>query len=171
MRLLHWIRAILVLGMLSAGWLMTRLEDVVPSKYGTIYPLHKSFGLLLLGLVVIQIIIRLRTRLPKSSEILAPWEKHLAKLTHATIYLLLVAVPLMGYAMSSSYSHSDGITLFGLPVAELLPKNDTRFAMFQWLHRTMAYGLLALMALHVAGVVKHRYFDKRPGSDVLRRML
>ncbi len=166
LRLLHWIRAALVLGMISAGWLMTNLADAVPWKYGTLYPTHKSFGLLILGLVVIQITIRSSTVLPPPSNIDA-WEARLSKLVHGAMYLLLVAVPLMGYAMSSSYSQSDGVTFFGLPVPELLPKDDARFVIFQSLHRILAYTLLAMVGLHVAGVVKHRYFDKRPGSDVL----
>ncbi len=171
LRVLHWSRAVLVLGLIAAGWLMTSLNDATPLKYGTLYPTHKSFGLLVFGLAVVQIALRLQTKLPPSAPGIAVWEALLSKLVHAAIYLLLVAVPLMGYAMSSSYSHSDGVTFFGLPVAELLPKDDARFAVFQLLHRVMAYTLLVMIVLHVAGVVKHRYFDKRPGSDVLPRML
>ena len=171
LRILHWTRAALVFGMLGTGWVMTRLEDAVPVKYETLYPLHKSFGLLVFALVVVQIAIRLQTTLPPSASGIAPWEQRLSKLVHTVMYLLLVAVPLMGYAMSSSYSQSDGVTFFGIPVAELLPKDDARFAVFQWMHRIMAYTLLGLIGLHIGGVVKHRYFDKRSGSDILPRML
>jgi cytochrome b561 len=171
LRMLHWARAVLVIGMIAAGWLMTSLDDATPWKYGRLYPIHKSFGLLVFGLAVVQIAIRLRTTLPPSASGIDVWEARLSKLVHAAMYMLLVSVPLMGYAMSSSYSHSDGVTFFGLPVAELLRKDDARFAVFQLLHKIMAYALLAMIALHVAGVVKHRYFDKRPGSDVLPRML
>ncbi|MBW6533147.1 cytochrome b [Sphingomonas sp. RRHST34] len=171
LRLLHWTRAALVIGMIAAGWLMTSLADAVPWKYGTLYPTHKSFGLLVLGLVVVQIAIRLSTGLPPCASALDAWEARLSKLVHGAMYMLLVAVPLMGYAMSSSYSQSDGVTFFGFPVPELLAKDDTRFAIFQSLHRILAYTLLAMVGLHVAGVVKHRYFDRRPGSDVLARML
>lgn len=171
LRLLHWTRAALVSGMIAAGWLMTSLADATPLKYGTLYPTHKSFGLLVLGLVVAQIAIRVSTTLPPSAPAIHAWEARLSKLVHGAMYMLLVAVPLMGYAMSSSYSHSDGVTFFGVPVPELLAKDDRRFAVFQSLHRIMAYTLLAMIALHVAGVMKHRFLDKRPGSDVLPRML
>ncbi|MBD8735370.1 cytochrome b [Sphingomonas sp. CFBP 13706] len=171
LRLLHWSRAVIVFGMLGAGWVMTSLDDAVPMKYGVLYPTHKSFGLLVLCLVVVQITIRLRTNLPPPALAIDPWEGKLSKLVHAVMYLLLVAVPLMGYAMSSSYSHSDGVTFFGIPVAELLPKDDARFTVFQSVHKVLAYTLLAFVVLHVAGVVKHRYFDRQQGSDVLPRML
>jgi len=171
LRMLHWTRAVLIIGMIAAGWLMTSLDDATPWKYGMLYPNHKSFGLLVFGLVMVQIVIRLRATLPPSAPGIDVLEARLSKLVHAAMYMLLVAVPLMGYAMSSSYSHSDGVTFFGFPVAELLPKDDARFAAFQLVHKIMAYTLLAMIVLHVAGVVKHRYFDKRPGSDVLPRML
>lgn len=171
LRLLHWTRAVLIVGIVGAGWLMTSLGDAVPMKYGTLYPLHKSFGLLVLSLVVVQIAVRLRTELPPPAAAIAVWERRLSGLVHTAMYLLLVSVPLMGYAMSSSYTHSDGVTFFGIPVVELLPKDDARFAAFQWLHRVMAYMLLAMIVLHVAGVVKHRWFDRRAGSDILPRML
>ncbi len=171
LRMLHWVRAVLVIQTLGAGWVMTILEDAESWKYGVLYPTHKSFGLLVFGIVVAQIVIRWCTKLPPSASVIAPWERRLSKMVHATMYVLLVAVPLMGYAMSSSYSRSDGITLFGLQVAELLPKDDARFVVFQTMHKIMAYTLLAMIVLHVAGVVKHRYFDQRSGSDVLPRML
>lgn len=171
LRVLHWTRAVLVIGMVSAGWLMTSLGDAAPLKYGTLYPTHKSFGLLVFGIVVVQIVIRLSTKLPPPAAVISSWEGRLSKLVHAAMYMLLVAVPLMGYAMSSSYSHGDGVTFFGIPVAELLPKDDARFAVFQSLHKIMAYTLLAMIGLHVAGVVKHRYLDEQPRSDVLPRML
>ncbi len=171
LRLLHWIRAMLVIETLVAGWVMTILDDAEPWKYGALYPTHKSFGLLIFGVVVVQVAIRLGTRLPPSAPAISRWERNLSKLVHAMMYVLLMAVPLMGYAMSSSYSRSDGITLFGIPVVELLPKDDARFAVFRSTHKIMAYTLLAMIVLHIAGVVKHRYFDRCPGSDVLPRML
>lgn len=58
---------------------------------------------------------------------------------------------------------------FGVLV--LLPKNDARFEVFQLLHRWLAWALLALVVMHVAGALKHRFFDGDPDSDVLRRML
>ena len=153
------------------GWLMTRLGDGAALKYGTLYPLHKSSGLLVLSLVGLQIAIRLRTTLPPPAAGIPQTNRRLSQLVHGAMYLLLVSVPLMGYAMSSSYSLSDGITFFGIPITELLPKDDARFELFQWMHKIMAYTLLALIGLHVAAVVKHRYLDKSPGRDVLPRMM
>lgn len=170
LRVLHWLRAVLVLGLIAAGWTMTSLEDETAEKFGQLYPLHKSFGLLVLLIVLVQLGIRAMSTLPGPAE-LPKHERVLSHVVHVAIYALLLIVPLMGYAMSSSFTHSDGVTLFGLHVPELLPKNDAAFRVFQVLHKVLAYTLLGLIALHVAGALKHRFFDKNPGSDVLPRML
>jgi cytochrome b561 len=56
-------------------------------------------------------------------------------------------------------------------MTELLPKNDARFAVFQALHRYLAYTLLALVVLHILGALKHRFLGKSRDNDVLSRMI
>ncbi|MBV7562735.1 cytochrome b [Pseudomonas sp. sia0905] len=169
---LHWVRAVLVLGLLWAGWHMTGMSDDVESKFVLYYPWHKSFGVLAFLVVVTQLIIRLKTPvLPKPPLTLARHERFLAQLVQRSMYVLLVLVPLMGYSMSSTYTMSDGVYFFGVNLPELLAKNDDWFVVFQWLHKTLAYTLLALIALHLVGSLKHRFFDKDKRNDVMKRML
>lgn len=119
-----------------------------------------------------QITLRWRApSIPQPLETLAPYEQILSRLTQRAMYALVVIVPLMGYSISSTYTMSDGVFFFGVNLPELLPKNDDWFAVFQWLHKVLAYTLLALIVLHVVGAHKHRFFDKDPRNDVLRRML
>jgi cytochrome b561 len=172
LRILHWVRALLVAGLLWAGWHMTGLNDEVASKYELYYPWHKSFGVLAFLVVLIQIALRVKTpRLPQPPETLARYERVSSRLAHRALYALLVIVPLMGYSMSSTYTMSDGVFFFGVNLPELLGKNDDWFVVFQWLHKVLAYTLLGLVLVHVAGALKHRFFDRDPRSDVLRRML
>ncbi|VVN49955.1 Cytochrome b561 [Pseudomonas fluorescens] len=172
LRVLHWVRAVLVLGLLWVGWHMTGMNDEVASKYELYYPWHKSFGVLTFLVVLTQLAVRFRTpRLPQPLETLAGYERFLSRLTQRVMYVLLVIVPLMGYSMSSTYTMSDGVFFFGVNLPELLPKNDDWFAVFQWLHKVLAYTLLVLIVLHVAGALKHRFYDRDPRNDVLRRML
>lgn len=170
LRLLHWVRATLIFGLLAVGFLMVRLADDTPGKFETLYPLHKEFGVLLFLIVVVQLIIRSRAALPALPAGLSRWEVLLSKTVHRAMLVLIVVVPLMGYSMSSTFTQSDGVPFFFMEMPELLPKNDDAFAVFQALHRYCAYTLLALIALHVAGVLKHRFID-RDGTDVLPRML
>lgn len=175
MRVLHWLRAALILGLIGSGWYMTGLPDDMPTvKYGLFYPNHKQFGVLVWLLALVHLAIRWsnRDRLPQEPEALKPWEKALSHTVHRVIMLLTVLIPLLGYSMSSSFTQSDGVPFFFFgELPELLPKNDKLFAIFQALHKYGAYALLALVALHVAGAVKHRILDKGGDTDVLPRML
>jgi len=171
MRVLHWLMAAIIIGMVGVGWTMVSMDDKVPAKFDLLYPWHKSFGMLVLILVTIRLVTRLRSSIPPEPEQLAAWEKALAKAAHVTLYVLMIVVPCMGYSMSSTYTESDGVFFFGVNLPELLPKNDSWFKVFQALHRILAYTLLALIVLHVAGALKHRFFDRNRAADVLPRML
>ena len=171
MRLFHWSMAAIILGMIWAGWAMVWPDENTPSKFDFLYPWHKSFGMLILFAAVARLITRARSPKPDLPVGLAQWEKTGAKVGHALLYTLMFVVPLMGYAMSSSFTQSDGVFFFGVNLPELLPKNDARFAVFQMLHRYLAYTLLALVAVHIIGALKHRFLDRNRDNDVLSKMV
>jgi cytochrome b561 len=172
MRVLHWLRAAVVIGTASAGLVMVNLPDELPAKFELLYPNHKQFGLLALLLVLAQLLLRARSSVPVPPSSLQPWERTLSRFAHRALYVLLIVVPLMGYSMSSTFTQSDGVPFFFIThVPELLPKNDRWFEVFQLLHRILAYALLALIVLHVVGALKHRYLDRDAEADVLQRML
>lgn len=171
LRILHWIRAVLILGLIALGWTMVSLSEETGSRFPMLYPLHKEFGVLVFLIAIVQLAIRSRSTLPALPAGLTRWEKVLAKTVHRAMLALIVIVPLMGYSMSSSFTQSDGVPFFFWEMPELLPKNDDAFAVFQVLHRYLAYTLLVLIVLHVAGVVKHRLMDRGGDTDVLPRML
>jgi cytochrome b561 len=170
LRLIHWTMAVIILGLIGVGWKMVSLPEDAPID---LYPWHKSFGLLALLLVVVRLATRVRLSplIPPLPEGLAHWEKRLSKLAHGALYALMIIVPCMGYAMSSSFTQSDGVTFFGIDVPELLPKNDARFEVFRALHRWLAYTLLGVVGLHVAGAIKHRLIDRDRANDVLSKMI
>ena len=171
-RVLHWTMAIIILGLIWAGWTMVSMSDDDPAKYGDFYPWHKSFGMLALFLVVARLFIRSRATLPPLPAGLASsWEGTAAKIGHFALYTLMIVVPCMGYSMSSSFTQSDGVYFFGVNLPELLPKNDARFEVFQRLHRWLAYTLLVLIGLHLLGALKHRFLDRNRDNDVLSRMI
>lgn len=170
MRLLHWTRAALILGLIPLGWGMTSLPDSLSAKFEWMYPLHKEFGVLAFLVGMAALIVRRRSVVPPHPTGLARWETTLSGAVQYAMLTLAIMVPLMGYAMSSSFSQSDGVPFFIIDLPELLPKNDRAFAVFAWAHKTLAYTLLALVALHIAGVVKHRFLDRGGDTDVLPRM-
>ncbi len=171
MRLLHWIRAALILALIALGWAMTSLPDNFAAKFEWAYPVHKQFGVLAFLIGTVALFVRRRSAVPPHPAGLAGWETMLSTIVQYAMLALALIVPLMGYAMSSSFTQSDGVPFFGLDLPELLPKNDRAFAVFAWTHKTLAYTLLALVALHVLGVLKHRFLDRGRDANVLPRML
>jgi cytochrome b561 len=175
MRILHWIRAVLILGLIWAGWRMTGFpEDTPMEKFNFYYSNHKQFGVLVWLIAIVHLVIRWRKQaiLPQTPSGLSRWEKILSKVVHRLIITLTLLVPMLGYAMSSSFTQSDGVPFFFIhKVPEILPKNDAAFKVYDMLHEYAAYTLLGLIVLHIAGAIKHRLTDKGGESDVLPRML
>ncbi|HWJ74797.1 MAG TPA: cytochrome b [Kaistia sp.] len=172
-RILHWLRAILVLGVIACGWHMTGRDEFDPIA-GILYPNHKQFGILVWLLALVHLTLRWRYRavLPHEPAAMKAGEKWLSHGTHRLIIALTLLTPLLGYAMSSSIPDGDGVPFFFIThVPEILPKSDAAFALFQALHKYSAYLLLACIVLHVAGTLKHRLEDKGGETDVLPRML
>ncbi|HEY6868149.1 MAG TPA: cytochrome b [Novosphingobium sp.] len=176
MRVLHWLRAVLILGLIAVGWYMTSLPEKTtpPATFDFFYNNHKQFGVLVWLLALVHLALRWfhRHDLPSSPAGLSGWERVLSKLVHRLIIALTLLVPLFGYSMSSSFTQSDGVPFFGFGhLPEVLPKNDNAFKLFEALHGYAAYTLLGLIVLHVAGAVKHRLVDRGGETDVLPRML
>lgn len=170
MRMVHWTRAAIITALLTVGILMTSVPDDFPGKYSVLYPNHKQFGILALALVLVQLVLRWRGGVPEPVA-LKPWEQTIFTVTHKLFYVLMVAVPVAGYCLSSTYPESDGLPFFFTSLPEVLAKDEAASAIFAVAHAVLAYVLLALVALHVAGVVKHRLFDRGPAGRLLDRML
>lgn len=160
----HWIIALLVLGLLSVGVYMTAI-DFSPFKL-QLYGLHKSFGLLVLALVVLRLLWRASNPKPKELSTHTAQEKKLAKLAHFFLYVLLFAMPLSGWVMSSAGDFP--IPFFGLfEMPDVAAKDKTLFDQTRFFHTVGAYSILALIALHMTGAFKHHFVD---GDDTLKRM-
>lgn len=163
--LLHWSMAILIFGLLGLGLYMTSLPDGDPkwSWYG----LHKSFGMLVFVLAVLRVTWVASHAKPGMPDTLQPWEKAAAHATHGLLYLAMFLLPISGYVDSSAGGYH--LALFDwFDIPKIIPKNDAIEAVAVWVHAGLAYGLIALLALHLGAVAKHHLILK---DNVLRRML
>ncbi|MGI9276120.1 MAG: cytochrome b [Endozoicomonas sp.] len=166
MRLIHWLMAICILGMVGSGWYMAGLSKDVSYKYD-IYPWHKSFGVLVLFLLVARILVRLCSKFPPLPAGLPNHEKKLANLVHGLLYLLMLMVPLSGYMMSDAGGHD--VLFFGIPMPDFLDDKDLA-GFLHTVHGYIPYVMLGIIGLHVLGALKHRFMDS-PENDVLKKML
>ena len=171
-KILHWVIALLILSALAIGWTMT--DDAIPNgpMKGLLFQTHKSFGILVLGLSLLRMLRRLMNPPPALPDSMPRWEKIAAKATHCAFYVLMLALPLTGWALNSTSIHH--IVLFGvvpfpnLPVLPDLPNKKEIGEVLEGTHGAMASILAALLVLHVGGALKHHFIDR---DSVLLRML
>lgn len=161
----HWIVGLMMIGLIIAGLIMTRME--AGALKWDIYGLHKATGILVLALVFMRAIWRARNVQPDSHPNHQKWEKHLAHSAHIGLYIMMIGMPLTGWAMSSAGGHP--ISLYGLfTVPPLLDKTPDLAKIFNLVHEYMGYAMIAIILLHIAGALKHHVIDK---DSTLRRML
>lgn len=156
LRALHWLIALLILGLLAVGFYMEDLP-ASPDKFA-IYGLHKSIGIVVLGLVIIRILARLRGPIPPPLPSHKKWEVNLAHLIHGIFYLAMLGMPLSGWAMSSAGGHP--VTLFGLNLPPLVGEDKALGAIMRDIHGILALIFVGGIALHVAGALKHHFIDR-----------
>ena len=161
----HWAIAALLLVQIPLAWYMTDLPDGADKLEN--YALHRSFGLVLLSVGVARLIWALisnRPRLPVETPL---WEKVLAKVTQAILYILICLMPISGWMMSSLADQP--VTLFGLiTLPMLVAPNAETMESFQDMHEIQSWILLGAIALHAGAALRH-HFIKR--DNLLRSML
>ncbi|MCH2546155.1 MAG: cytochrome b [Alphaproteobacteria bacterium] len=162
-RVIHWTMALIIISLFAVGLYMTGMERENPLR-GTLYGLHKSFGVLILFLVVLRIITRLATKIPAMPKF-AKWENALAHIVHFALYCLMAAVPLAGIWMSNSWGH--GVSFFGVELPRLFAENKEIGPLASEIHEILAFVIIGIASLHIIGALKHRYIDKH---DIIYRM-
>ena len=170
---LHWIIAILIIVQIGLGLYMNHVVPDHSPEQDRIQDIHVTVGLSILILVLVRIGVRLTHPAPPLPRSLAPWERVLARITHWLFYILMLALPLTGWALVS-VRHED-IPFFGLawpamPLMDHLAKPAARALgrQLKTIHIDyLLWIILANLALHLAGALKHQ-FD---GNPVLWRML
>ena len=172
-RILHWLMAVLVLFMIALGWRIADLPDTEPTLPQWLM-WHMSFGQVVLVLALLRLGLRRQagSLIPALPEALTPLEKKAAFYSHRLMYLLLIVIPLAGLLMvGTDLKEHKAVHFFGFDWQPLLPQSEGLSAVAQGIHEGAAYTLLAVIALHVAGALKHRFIDRGKGTDVLPRML
>jgi cytochrome b561 len=161
----HWLMALLILGMLAMGLYMDGMPTG-PDQYKLI-GLHKSFGTLVLMVVIFRLGWKAMNTVPLLPTTLNIWEKRLAHAGHAVLYLLMFAMPLSGWAMSSAAGFP--VSFFGLFVLpDIVAPNHALKETFEDVHEALAWALIAMIILHVLAALLHHFYYK---NNILRRML
>jgi cytochrome b561 len=149
---LHWLIAAMVVANLFLGFFR---EDFGRPATSWMMFFHKSLGLTVLALTLVRIGWRLTHRPPPFDAVMKRWEAALARLVHILFYVALLALPLSGWATSSSSGRDS--SWFGLFSVGLLPvpRTDEAHDLLEEAHELLALGMIGLILLHVGGALKH----------------
>ena len=150
-RLLHWLMAIAILAMLFIG--VGMVSTIRPSHL-ILVSIHKPLGIAILVLALLRLGLRLRDGAPALPAALPEPVKLAAHLSHVAFYLLMICMPLIGWAMMSAAAYP--IVLFGgVHLPAILPLNARLHALLWDAHYYLAFALFALILLHVAAALHH----------------
>jgi len=171
----HWLIALLIFLNLLLAWTF----DLVPDAWGRpAVDIHKSIGITVLGLAILRLLWRMTHRPPALPSSFAKVERAGAHAAHIGLYLLMILIPLSGWLHDSAWKDAathpmQWFYLFQWPrigfIMHLEPQLKlTLHGVFGRLHSWLAYVLYGLFLLHVAGALKHEWWDRQ---SVLQRML
>lgn len=164
-QLFHWVIAALIV----TQFVLARMQEHLPlgaRKLG-ILARHKSVGMTILMLAILRLAWRLRHPAPPLPPRMRPFERRAARATHGAFYVLLFAMPLTGWMMSSAKNYSvSWFHQFTWP--NLIGPNEQAFDLLRTTHDTLSWLLFALALLHILAALKHHFWNK---DDVLKRML
>lgn len=160
----HWATAVAILVAVA----LVLYRDTVDDKAlrALLLDIHRQIGLSVMLATLLRLSLRWRVP-PLPEDTTAPLVRLAAAATHLLLYALMLALPLLGWALFNSRGH-DATLLGALPLPRLVETDpDLADTLADW-HQWVAWTLLAVSGLHAVAALWHHYVR---GDAVLRAML
>jgi cytochrome b561 len=149
-RLLHWSMAAMVIAQLFIG--VTMVASL--SYYHLLLAIHRPLGVAILALAVIRLVNRITHRPPPFLTTMSPIERRIATWSEYLLYALLLAQPLVGWAMLSAAQRP--IVIYGpIHLPGIAPHNISVFAALRLCHTILAFLLFLAFTAHMCAVLFH----------------
>lgn len=159
LRLLHWWMAGLVLLAFIAGSTIGFLGfDGLRTHVGAagtdfIYTAHKSLGVLILGFLLLRLGTRLLVGKPAYDTPLSPMQRFASSSVHILFYVLLLAMPILGWLATAAGGFP--VHLFHWELPGLIARDRALSqTLFLW-HQIIGFTLLGLLAVHIGAAFYH----------------
>ena len=162
---LHWLVALLVFVTFPVGAIMSDMA-LSPDKLRML-SYHKWLGVTVFLLLVVRLVWRVAHKPAPLDSAMPQWQKTAATGVHVLLYVLLFAIPLSGWLMSSAKGFQT-VYLGVLPLPDLLDKDKVLGDALSALHKVLNITMLMLVVAHVAAALKHQIVDR---DGTLARML
>lgn len=172
--ILHWMMAVMLVGMVFMGWRMEDMRDLALqgeltfAEVQAYYNWHKTIGISLLVLALARLGWRLTHPVPPMPETMKLWEKLAARAGHIGFYVVMIGIPVLGWLTASATNFPS--YLANNPALELphLSVPDEAYEPLGSLHGAGGWVIFGLLALHAGAALKHHFIDR---DEVLTRMI
>lgn len=169
---LHWLIALMILSNILLAWIH---DEVGRDTSAMLMLWHKSTGILVLLLSLIRVAWRVAHPAPPYPAGLPKWEQLSSRIVHWGFYLIMIAMPVTGWIMTSGPKAKTGLTLYGIVPWPMLGfvhtaqgQTATIWHAIGETHGLLAYLAYVLIVLHVAAALKHQFVDR---DVIMARML
>ncbi len=177
-RIIHWLMFLLFAIIFVVGVVMVEFNEIVmmvelkgivmvefkKNELWPMYHFHKSMGVLVFLLVWLRLVSRWTTQVPPPPAEMSSINHRIAQGVVYLLYLLMIIVPIGGYALSNVHGYD--VDLFGLPLPKVFPTNPEWEGFTNSFHEISVYTFLGVFVLHLLGVIKHHV----QGLDILHRI-
>jgi len=161
---LHWMMAVLIIGLFLLGEWMVGLNYYHP-WYLKAPDLHRGLGVITAILLCLRLFWRLGNPHPRILG--GAWEQGLATWVHWSFYVLTAAITISGYLITTADGQAVAVfDWFEIPASlhGLARQEDIAGEVHSWL----ATGIMVLTVVHILAALKHHYMDR---DATLLRML
>ena len=161
-RIVHWVMALLLTINILIGFLF---DQISPAFKQFLLPLHQILGICLIGLFFVRIIFLILHRRPPLPSSISKLEKVGIKCVHMMMYFLMITIPLSG--IFKVQAKGKILIIFGWHAPVLVGKNSMWYGYFSDYHEIATFVLVALIGMHLFGILNHHFIKK---IDILQRM-
>jgi cytochrome b561 len=165
-RILHWTTAILFIFMIPTGIFASMIPESMwfRTEYNVV---HKTIGLTIFGLVIARLIWNQFSKRPELEASLKPRDRKLAHSAHILLYIIMIALPVTGYVMTSLHGYDS--YFFIVKLSPFLPESDA-YIIWGLFHKyLLQYLVYLILGAHVIGALKHHFIDKH--KTAIKRMV
>lgn len=170
-RVLHWAIALMVLGLLAIGMTLGILgfegtkETFGEATTNLLYKYHKTFGVIVLVLMLLRLAIRLMQPPPEYPLSVPDSFQKAGRANHVALYALLIAQPIVGWAATAAGGFP--IEFFNYELPKILSKDEALSETLYTVHFVLGLAILALVVLHASAALYHWLWRD---DGVMRRM-
>lgn len=170
-RLIHWAVAIIAVGLLAAGLTLGILGfDGAKEAFGldatnALYKYHKTFGVIMLGLMTLRLVLKLMLGRPDYNPPLPRFNMVASSAVHGLLYVSLLVQPVLGWLATASGGFP--VQFFSSKLPGLIGKDKALSETLYGLHGLVGWLIIALIAIHVGAALMHAFIKR---DTVMSRM-